>query len=149
VKVRTHDSYGNIKNEQVIQSNDGTSVDVTSWNSLPAVGDIYTIGAIPMERFSKCTNNGYPSNVKVPVTFHVTFENAGVTRKLKVRHYVDGSATPFSAAGKDIDVGVGIDKSIPLKARGKLNQIKLENLFADEPITIKDWERKVLLGGNK
>lgn len=147
VHLITLDSNGNIKNNVVIQSNTATTLTVTAWDSTPAVGDTYIVGGIPMERFTKNENDGIPKRIKIPHYLHLTYENAGATRNLRVRHYTDSSSTPEVAAGQDVDVGTGIDDRISVKGRGKQNQLKFENFYADEPITLNDWSRDVMLGG--
>lgn len=149
VRVRTFDANGNIRNDQVIQSNTATELVVTSWDALPNVGDTYTVGAILLERYTKLEDDGVPNRVKVSRYLHLTYNKAASSRNLKVHHFVDGSSTPEIAAGQNVDVSVGVTDRISIRARGWQNQLKFSNYYPDEPITLKNYKRDVTLGGNK
>ena len=148
VRVRTYNATTKaLENDIVLASNDGTVLTVAAWTTTPAVGDLYVVGGIDWQRYTKIYTDGTPNRIKVAKYFEMTADDsASSTRNVNLKWYENMSSTPVTTLGEDIDVSSRPDHRTGVRAKGNSHQYLLSNYYADQAIEILSFQRRIVKG---
>lgn len=148
VRVRTYDATTKaLENDIVIASNNGTVLTVAAWTVTPSVGDLFVVGGIDWQRYTKAYTDGSPDKTKVSKYFIMTADDsAGSTLNVNLKWYENMSITPVTTLGEDIDISEGPTHKVGVRATGTHSQYLMQNYYADQEVEILDITRRVIRG---